>query len=211
MNYRSRPHGIDHASFEVMNAFSKILLVMKPRTIAIVIGLSFATFGTTQTQATPIIGGQIFVHHTGDVVVTFTGSDAEFDNLLLLASPPNSLGTIFEGHVTPAGTMVDLGVFSAGTELIFELNNQTGGVFFSGPASRNPDDVAHAVVDDQFAPGLTLVGFEDMVGGGDFDYNDLEFTVSNVGGSSVPDGGPTAMLLGSAILLFGFLRRFAWR
>ena len=75
MNYRSRRDGIDRAPFEVMNAFLKTFLAMKPRTIAIAVGLLFATFGTTQTQATPIIGGQIFVQHTGDVVVTFTGSN----------------------------------------------------------------------------------------------------------------------------------------
>jgi hypothetical protein len=127
----------------------------------------------------------------------------------MLASPPNNLGVIFEGHVTPSGTMVDLGAFNAGTELIFALNNQNGGIFFTGPANRNPDNVAHAIVDDQFGPGQTFVRFEDLFGGGDLDYNDLEFTLSNVT-SAVPDGGSTtAMLLGSAVLVLVFLRRFA--
>ena len=102
-----------------------------------------------------------------------------------------------------------LGVFNARTELIFELNNQNGGIFFTGPASRNPDNVAHAIVDDQFAPGQTFVGFEDMFGGGDFDYNDVQFTLSNVT-SAVPDGSSsTAMLLGSTVVVLVFLRRFA--
>ena len=155
------------------------------------------------------MGGQIFVQHTGDVIATFQGGDTDFNNLLLLASPPNNLGVIFEVHVTPSGTVVNLGTFSAGTELIFELNNQHGGIFFNGPASRNPDNIPHAIVDYQYAPGQTFVGFEDMFGGFDFDYNDLRFTLSNVTGS-VPDGGiSTAMLLGSAVLLLMFLRRFA--
>lgn len=173
----------------------------------------FAVCGAASTQATPIIGGQIFVQNTGHVFATFSGSDAMFDNLLLLASPPNGLGTIFEGHATPIGNTVDLGVFAAGTELVFELNNQVGGVFVTGPASRNGDDVAHAVVDDQFGQGQTLVGFEDMFGGGDRDYNDLEFTLTDVTtiGHSVPDGGSTAMLLGSAIFLLAFFRRFGHR
>jgi hypothetical protein len=146
------------------------------------------------------------------VIVTFTGSDALFDNLLLLASPANSLSTIFEGHVTATGTTVDLGVFSAGTELVFELNNQVGGIFLNGPANRNPDDTVHAFVDYQFAPGRAFVGFEDLFGGGDHDYNDLQFTVSNVGSRAVPDGGSsTAMLMGSTVLMLVFLRRLAHR
>jgi hypothetical protein len=192
-----------------MNTPSKILFAIKPKTIAVVVGLSFAIFSTTPTRATPILGGQIFVQNSGHVTATFTASDSAFDNLLLLASPPNNLGVIFEGHVTPSGTMVDLGAFNAGTELIFALNNQNGGIFFTGPANRNPDNVAHAIVDDQFGPGQTFVRFEDLFGGGDLDYNDLEFTLSNVT-SAVPDGGSTtAMLLGSAVLVLVFLRRFA--
>ena len=149
------------------------------------------------------------MQNSGHVIATFVGSDPGFNNLILLSSPPNNLGVIFEGHVTPSGTIVDLGIFNAGTELIFELNNQNGGIFFTGPASRNPDNVAHAIVDDQFAPGQTFVGFEDMFGGGDFDYNDIQFTLSNVT-SAVPDGSSsTAMLLGSAVLVLVFLRRFA--
>jgi len=192
-----------------MNTPSKILFAIKPKTIAVVIGVSFAIFSTTPTRATPILGGQIFVQNSGHVIATFTGSDSAFDNLLLLASPANNLGVIFEGHVTPSGTTLDLGAFNAGTELIFAINNQSGGIFFTGPANRNPDNVAHAIVDDQFAPGQTFVGFEDLPGGGDRDFNDMEFTLSNVT-SSVPDGGGTiGMLVGSAVLVLFFLRRFA--
>jgi hypothetical protein len=194
----------------VMSTRSKVLFGIQARTIAVVCGLSFVIFATTQTQATPIIGGEVIVQQTGDVVATFLGSDAGYDNLLLLASPPNGLGTIFEGHVTPTFTMIDLGVFSAGTELIFELNNQAGGIFFSGPPSRNPDHVAHALVDD-LAPGLTFVGFEDFFGGGDRDYNDLQFTVSNTVVRSVPDGGATVILLAGALLGLLLTRRFVYR
>jgi hypothetical protein len=176
---------------------------------AVAIGLSFATCGTATTQATPIVGGQIFVQSTAHVTATFLPSYAGYDNLLLLVSPQHNNGVIFEGHVTPVGTVVDLGLFNAGTELIFELNNQSGGIFFTGPANRNPDNIAHAIVDYQFALGQTLVGFEDFLGGGDFDYNDLQFTLSNAGSRAVPDGGTTAMLLGSAVVVLFLVRRLA--
>ena len=189
----------------------KILLTFKPRTIAIVIAASFAVCGTNSTKAAPILGGQLFVQHTGDVIATFQNSDTDFNNLLLLASPPNNLGVIFEVHVTPSGTMVNLGTFAAGTELIFALNNQHGGTFFDGPASRNPDNIAHALVNYQYGLGQTFVGFEDMFGGYDFDYNDLQFTLSNVGSLPVPDGGSTALLLGGSILVLAYLRRIVAR
>ena len=183
----------------IMKAPSKILLA-----------ILFAIGGAASTQATPIVGGQIFVQNSGHVIATFLDSFSGYDNLLVLASPPNNLGIIFESNVTPTGTVVDLGVFAAGTELVFELNNQSGGIFFTGPANRNPDNVAHAIVNYQYAPGETFVGFEDFFGGGDFDYNDLQFALSNVGSRAVPDGGgSTVMLLGSAILVLVFLRRLA--
>src|SRR5262245_3856869 len=139
-----------------MNMPSKILLAVKPRTIAVAIGLSFAICGTASTQATPILGAKIFVQNSGDVIATFLGDLAVDQNLLLLGSPPNNLGLIFIGFVTPIDTMVNLGFFDAGTELIFEsINNSLSPPisFFSGPASRNPDNIAHAIVDFQFAPG----------------------------------------------------------
>jgi hypothetical protein len=64
-------------------------------------------------------------------------------------------------------------------------------------------------VDFQFGPGETFVGFEDTFGGGDHSFDDLKFTLSNVRG--VPDGGSTAMLLGSAVLVLAFLRKFGHR
>ena len=202
--------GIADALSLLVKTFSKIPLRIKSTAIAFAVAVSFAICGTASTQATPILGGKIFVQHTGDVIATFQNSDTDYNDLLLLASPPNNLGVIFEVHVTPVGTMVNLGSFTAGTELIFELNNQHGDLFFTGPASRNPDNIPHAKVDFQFAPGQSLVGFEDVFGGYDFDYNDLRFTLTNVG-RAVPDGGTTAMLLGSAILVLAAFRRFARR
>ena len=193
-----------------MNTAWKILGVFKPRTIALVIGLSFAC-GTASTRATPILGGPLFVQNSGHVFATFVGSEAAFDNLLLLASQPSNASTIFEGHATPSGTVVDLGIFSGGTELIFGLNNQNGAYFFTGPGARNPDNLGHTIVDYEFGPGQTFVVFEDLFGGGDLDFDDLQFTLSNVGSRPVPDGGTTAMLLGGSVLALLLFGRFAHR
>ncbi len=57
--------------------------------------------------------------------------------------------------------------------------NNTGDDFFSGPASLNPDGIAHAKVDDTFALNTSYVGFEDLFNGGDKDYDDLKISLTN--------------------------------
>ena len=160
-------------------------------------------------HAVPILGGQIY-SNGGDVTVTFLGSDAGYDNLLYLSINPS--GLIFEGHATPVNTVADLGMISAGTELIFLLNNQQGNVWSTGPGSRNSDGLGHALVDSNYGPNFVWVGFEDLPGGGDKDYNDLIFGVSNPppsrGHNPVPDASATLPLVGAALVgLAGLARR----
>ena len=131
------------------------------------------------------------------MIATLQGSSAAHDDDFYLDSPLNGLGLIFNNHTTPIGTTRDLGFFTAGTELIFKVHvENTGDDFFSGPGSRNLNGLEHAVEDDAFAPGQTLVGFEDLYGGGDRDYNDVQFTFTNVRGgqgSSVPEPATLAL------------------
>jgi len=56
---------------------------------------------------------------------------------------------------------------------MFKLDvRETGETFYSGPTERNSDGVAHASV-MQLADGTLLIGFEDLTGGGDNDFNDV--------------------------------------
>lgn len=155
------------------------------------------------TLAVPIPGAPLIVASDGDVVATYLGHSAGFSSDLYLDSPANALGIIFNNHASPVGSMVNLGPFTAGTELVLRIHvNDTGDDFFTGLASRNPDNVFHAVVDDAFGPNTTYVGFEDLLGGGDLDYDDLRFSFSNTR-SSVPEPA-TLLLLGSGLTgLFG--------
>lgn len=163
------------------------------------------------TQAVPILGAHVVVENTGPVVATFLGHTAGYTSDLYLSSP--GFQYIFTNHTTPVGTSVNLGTFAAGTELIFQIYvRNTGYSYYSGPAARNPDGLAHAVVDSDYSPTATYVGFEDLFGGGDLDYDDLNFSFTNVRASedppvNTPDGGATAALLGIGLAGLACVRR----
>lgn len=149
---------------------------------------------------------KLYVADTGQVSATFLGSDASYTDILFFS---NTGAKLFNNHKTALNTTINLGMFDAGTELLFRLYvKNTHKNFFTGPASNNFDGVIHATAwldADQSA----VVGFEDLVGGGDHDYNDLRFRVTNVSDiqiSPVPEPSSYAMILGG-LGLIGFLSR----
>ncbi len=65
--------------------------------------------------------------------------------------------------------------FAVGQELVFGIYvRNTGDTFFIGPGSRNADGHGHAMVTD-LSSGNFEVGFEDLFGGGDHDFDDNRF------------------------------------
>lgn len=144
------------------------------------------------------IGASVFVQNTGAVIATFRGSDAGYDSELYLDLV--GVGPIFPNHSTAVGTTYNLGNFTAGTELIFRLHVQnTGDDWYTGEASRNADNLAHAdAVDNWNNSGDTWVGFEDIYGGGDLDYNDHQFSFSN---TAVPEPSTIAALAVGGVAL----------
>ncbi len=111
----------------------------------------------------------IVLSEDSNITVTFEGSDASYNNLFGLWSPRYQ--ELFLGHSTSTGTTFDLGYFPRYTELIFFINNSQN-TFLSGPGNRNPDGVVHAAI-TEIDPQTWRVGFEDTLGGGDSDYNDI--------------------------------------
>ncbi len=157
-------------------------------------GISAAAFPIASTGD----GLLVIASGVGSVKATYQGNSASYSNDLYL----ENTGTfVFNNHSNSPGDMVDLGMFTAGTELRFRLHvNDTGDDFFSGPGSRNADGSAHARVETNGVPGETLVSFEDLING-PFDFNDLSFSFTNTAsGPSVPE--PTTMTLLLAGLAF---------
>jgi hypothetical protein len=160
-----------------------------------------------------ILGGKLFVAEDGDVTATFLGSDAGYFNELYLYSPDSPWDTsemIFDKDSPSDGSMKDLGSYAAGTELVFRLYVQNTALsYFTGDGSNNPDSLAHARAVTSLVDGMyvTKVGFEDLLGGGDLDYNDFMFSLNNVvDPPSVPE--PSILLLLSGVLfsMIMFLR-----
>jgi len=141
----------------------------------------------------------LYVSSSGAVTLRYLGFEAAYTNTLWLHSPLHT-GPIFVNKTTPIGSVFELGVFPSGTPLTFSIFvHDTGHTFFSGPADSNPDDTAHALI-DYVSLDLANVGFEDLFNGGDKDYNDLRFSVANVGLSQVPEPSALALVIGGLAL-----------
>ena len=105
------------------------------------------------------------------------------------------------------GDFVDLGTFSKGQQLDFFLiaKGYTGGSqWFSTTDSLNTDGIKHAV---NFGNGgvYTILGFEDILGGGDRDFNDAVIALE-YRKVQAPEAANT-LILGMVALLLSNRRR----
>ena len=184
-----------------------LLSILLPAT-----GSAAISFDSTLLD-TEIVGGNFLVAASGNIEAQFLGSDAGYFNTLYLSSPGDGSMFVFNKS-TAVNSVFNLGYFDEGTELIFRLHvSNTSNDFFSGPSSRNEDGLAHAMAITSLVNGIytTTVGFEDLYGGGDNDFNDFMFSLNNVvdpvpSGSraaGVPEPAPLA-LLALGLLLAGF-------
>ena len=170
-----------------------VLLRALPLTTALL------TLGWGATPGQAQLGGQLFATG-GNVRVTVQppapGVAYTSDLFLDSAGGPNWLGV----SSRDVGT-IDLGTFPAGVEFIFGIHvRNTGYDYVMGPGSRNPDGIAHAIV-EPLGPGQSLVRFEDLFGGGDFDYNDALFLLEGSIGEIIEVRVPEPASL--TLLLFG--------
>jgi Domain of unknown function (DUF4114)/PEP-CTERM motif len=179
----------------------------------IVLGLALLTITSGAAAAQPraynLIPStdKLFVATAGEVILTFLSKEAAYSNDLYLQGTANA---ILNNQSAVAGSQYSLGSFQAGAELVFSmLVNNTGLTYFTGKANKNPDSFIHAAYDITSRQSLNI-GFEDIFNGGDRDYNDLVFSLTNVGlgpsVSAVPEPEVLGMLT-IGLMLLGFVAR----
>ncbi|WOO42021.1 DUF4114 domain-containing protein [Rubellicoccus peritrichatus] len=147
---------------------------------------------------------KLYLSNESDVRVYFIGEGAGYHNTLGFSTEgasldPNDASLIFPDASSPysyyrdgqsnrrsnntplqAGDFVDLGQMEAGSTLDFFLiaNGAYGGNYvWSTEESANVDGLTHVVSLAEDGSPYLLIGFEDLYGGGDKDYNDLVFAV----------------------------------
>ena len=134
----------------------------------------------------PVMGGQLFSTGGQLTVEVMPASAGYTSNLYLLDPEEVPIATNRE-----VGKKVTLGPYGQGTELVFGIR-VAGSEFRLGPGARNPDGLPHAVVDFG-TDGCATVGFEDLFGGGDRDYDDnvFRFCGAIAGDDPGPEPPPT--------------------
>jgi len=79
------------------------------------------------------------------------------------------------------GDFVDLGTILGGQKLDFFLiangATRTPGAVYSTDISVNPDGINHVITFATVVQGYLILGFEDLLGGGDRDFNDVLFAI----------------------------------
>lgn len=155
----------------------------------------------------------------GTIGAYFHGSTAAYTNTLSLlvngVITPESSSGLLNNHTSSIGDFVILGSVNAGDILTFQLNVLSTGDTWYSDKTPNSDGLQHTYstpfVGDitNGIPAGTYVGFEDLYGGGDFDYDDEAFIFTNISISPVPEPESYIMLIAGLILLVFTIRNRA--
>jgi hypothetical protein len=135
------------------------------------------------TNANGVVAGK------GRVVIDIEAPDSGYSNIIYY-STDNFKTRQYVGIDNETGT-VDVGTFKPGTTIQFGIDNGQGDLFRIGGKVANSDKVDHTKV-SKLADGGVRVGFEDLRGGGDRDFNDAIIKVRSV---PVEAATPTAPAL----------------
>lgn len=123
---------------------------------------------------------------TGPVVVDIQQSESGYNNKIYYST--DNFATKQLIGVDNNVASVNLGTFAPGTKLQFAIDNGQGNFFKAGAASQNADGIQHANITNN-SDGVTI-GFEDLLGGGDRDFNDAIIRVRTTSASAPEPATP---------------------
>jgi hypothetical protein len=166
----------------------------RQRSLAAVCLLLAALTMPLTANALPVLYDGRFYYTGGDITIDVLHYDSAYDNVLQLRSALGSLDLAMGSKVGTKTVLTEQQIagmgIGVGDELQFGLHVQnTGHDFVLGPGDLNLDGLSHAYI----RPSSTskyYVGFEDLWGGGDRDFNDTIFRFS--GGLSTTRGQEVA-------------------
>ena len=156
----------------------------------------FSLFGLLQgkpAHAYPV--GEIY-YHGGALQLEILTSDSAYTSRIYLHTATER---IFLGANSDAGVVLNLADPSVvglnpGDEFVLGIYvKDTGKYFVLGGGYENSDGVIHASV-TYLPDDVAIIGFEDLFGGGDLDYNDARVRITgNIGLEIIPE--PSSLLL----------------
>lgn len=143
-----------------------------------------------------------YVTEDGPVTGVFMGSSAAYHNTLWIGVDGHDAIPInMDNKNSALGEIFNFGNFNAGEEILFVLQVHNTGDRWYSDTSMNVDGQVHM---GSYGSGVINIGFEDLYGGGDRDYNDMIATFYNI--SAVPEPETYMMLLIGLGLIVGSAR-----
>ncbi|MDD7986129.1 DUF4114 domain-containing protein [Lentisphaera marina] len=181
----------DDDSIDFQNNYLPEIQQIVQNNLASGVALSTETVSSLALDST-----KLDLAYDSDLRVYFVGEGAGYHNTLgfntegpgisdgnpqlIFPDASRRSGSTSENYPVNTGDFVELGTFSAGTSLDFFLiaNGANGGSnVFSTDTDANGDGLQHVVSFAVQDSAYLFLGFEDIYGGGDRDYDDLLFAV----------------------------------
>ncbi len=143
----------------------------------------------------------------GEIYGYFAGATAGYDSKLSLTINGYQSEAFIHDHLSVIGDRINFGFAHAGDTIVFNLEVLTTGDTFYSIPSLNPDSLLNHMRYAQHDNSL-FIGFEDLLYGGDLDFDDNNAFFSNI--SAVPEPDAYMVLLVGLLLVSLSVKRDSW-